>query len=193
MSNIEMSISMPLDGEGFFRRECPLCLKEFKILLKKEELGDIAQTGLASFMIDSQVEENDTEQNKDSETEFFCPYCKQQASKNSWWTQEQLAYINVFAKNILAKLVNEHLINPLRNLNRSTSGLQFKGEEMEQQEPWISPEANDMDTFDLPCCQRKIKIKDNWHNTVHCFFCGFPHKHRSDETQEGEKGTVQIK
>lgn len=189
MSNVEINITLPLDDEGFFRRECPLCHEEFKVLLKKEELGDIAQTGLASFMIDSQREENDTGQNKDSETEsLFCPYCGQQASKNSWWTQEQLAYINVFAKNILAKLVNEHLINPLkRNLDRSTSGLfslQFKGEEMEQQEPWISPEINDMEIFNLPCCERKIKIEDNWYSTVHCFFCGFPHKYKSNETNK---------
>ena len=37
-------------------------------------------------------------------------------------------------------------------------------------------EVNDMEVFDLPCCQRKIKIEENWAKVTHCFFCGFPYK-----------------
>jgi len=55
----------------------------------------------------------------------------------------------------------------------------FEANEMQQREAWISPERNDMTTFELPCCERKIKVQDNWPDTVHCFFCGFPHERTS--------------
>lgn len=185
MSEITKNISFPLDEDGFFRRECPFCHKEFKVKLEKEELADITQKGIDSFMTEPEEETTDLDENRDSETEFICPYCEQQAHSNSWWTQEQLAYIGVVAKNIMAKIVNEHLIRPLKRTfpKHSTDivSMRFEGKEMEQQEPWISPEINDMEIFDLPCCQRKIKIEDNWTSVVRCFFCGFPHERKNTE------------
>lgn len=180
MNEIRMNLSFPLDGDGFFRRECPFCYKDFKILLEKEELTDITQKGIDSFMIEMKKEVADLDDIEYSETEFTCPYCGQQAPNDSWWTQEQLAYVGIIAKNIMAKIVNENLIRPLkRTFQRPSSGMisiRFEGKEMKQQEPWISPETNDMEIFNLPCCQRKIKIEKNWQDTVYCFFCRFPYR-----------------
>jgi len=184
MGNIEINVSLPLDDDGYFRRECPFCRKEFKVMLTKEEMATIAQKGIDSFMSESN-EKTDSEQSDSEESYRFCPYCGQSAENDSWWTQEQLSYIGIFAKNIMANLVNEQLIRPLqRNFGQHRSGpfsLSFKGHEMEQQEPWISPETNDMDVFDLPCCNRKIKIEENTKAPMYCFFCGFPHE-RTDKT-----------
>jgi hypothetical protein len=179
MSDIEASVSFPLDDEGFFRRECPFCRNEFKVLLTKEELGSLAQEGIDSFMIEPQEKVNSKE-DVQGETGYFCPYCGQRAPEDSWWTQEQLAYVNMFAKNIIASIVDKNLIGPLKaNFGHRSSGpisTSFKGREMEQPEPWISPEVNDMDAFDLPCCHRKIKVQDSKTLCIHCFFCGFPHE-----------------
>jgi len=180
MSEIRRNLHFPIDDDGFFRRECPFCRKEFKVLLEKEELLDLAQKYLYSFMIERKEETKDLEDSERSETEFICPYCGQRASSDSWWTQEQVAYVGVVAKNIMPKRVNENLIRPLKKTfgkpNSGMISMRFEAKEMEQQELWISPEVNDMEIFDLPCCQRKIKIEDDWIGVVHCFFCGFPHK-----------------
>ena len=188
MSEIRINIPFSLDDEKFFRRECPFCRKEFKVLLEKEELTDLAQKGIDSFMIEAKEESIDLNESELLETEFTCPYCGQQAPSDSWWTQEQLAYVNIVVKNIMAKMINENLISPLkRNFQKPSSSMisiQFGGKEMEQQEPWISPEVNDMEIFNLPCCQRKIKIEDNWSGVVHCFFCGFPHELKNVETDD---------
>jgi hypothetical protein len=186
MSEIKMNLPFPLDDDGFFRRECPFCRKEFKVLLEKEELTDLAQKGIDSFMIETKEEKTDLDDSERSETEFICPYCGQRASSDSWWTQEQLAYVGIVAKNIMAKIVNENFIRPLkRTFQRPSFGIvsiRFEGKEVEQQEPWISPEVNDMEIFDLPCCQRKIKIEGGWEGVVYCFFCGFLHGHKNTET-----------
>lgn len=138
MGDTEVNVSFPLDDSGFFRRECPLCHKEFKVLLTKEELSTLAQERIDSFMIEPQ-EKADSDGGTQIEGEYFCPYCGQRATKDSWWTQEQLAYINIFAKNIAASLVNESLLRPLKRIfGHQSSGpisISFKGQEMEQQEP----------------------------------------------------------
>jgi len=176
---IEMSLSFPLDDDGFFRRECPLCYREFKVLMMEDELTSLAQEGLDSYMLEIQEEETDASE-EETEPEFTCPYCGQQAPRDNWWTQEQLAYIGVVAQNIIAKMVNEQLVRPLKRMSRKHSSglvsLQFRGKEMKQQEPWISPEVNDMEIFDLPCCHRKVKVDESWSSEVHCFFCGFPYE-----------------
>lgn len=147
MSEIRLNLSFPLDDDGFFRRECPLCCREFKILLEQQELTDLAQEGIGSYML-QESNETDAEDSEEQEDEFTCPYCGQRATRDSWWTQEQLAYVRVVGQNILAQMVNEQLIRPLKRMSsRHKSGpisLQFKGKEMKQQEPWISPEVNDM-------------------------------------------------
>jgi hypothetical protein len=180
VSEIEMSLSFPLDDDGFFRRECPLCHREFKVLLEENELPSLAQEGIGSYLLETQEEATGANENEETESEFTCPYCGQRAPRDSWWTQEQLAYIGAVAQNIIAKMVNEQLIRPLKRMSRRHSSglisLRFEGEEMKQQELWISPEVNDMEIFDLPCCYRRIKMDESWSSVVHCFFCGFPYE-----------------
>lgn len=175
MSDImEAKLTMPLD-EGFLRRECPYCALEFKVLVTEKELLTVEQKGLESFLVDEPEQpDEDTER-----TELHCPYCGQTAPQDAWWTKEQLAYATVVAKNIMAQIVNEQFIQPMnRQYGGSSSDLvsfSFKGQEMELEDPWISPETADMEVFDLPCCNRKLKLDEAWHKPVHCLYCGFLH------------------
>lgn len=172
MNEIRLSLSMPLDDDGYFRRECPLCCKEFKVLLEHDEMIDLAQHGVESYLLE-EPDGTATDKSQDEETQYTCPYCGQKASSDDWWTQEQLAYLHVICHNIVAQSLNEHFIRPMRRM--SNKYVKFKGYDMQQQEPWMSPEVNDMTIFELPCCERKIKIADEWTKEIHCFFCGFPH------------------
>jgi hypothetical protein len=177
MSNIEKTIALPLDEDGFFRRECPLCCKEFKILLSQEELTVLAQEGLDSFLLDKKDKAVDSDkEDGDDKKEYFCPYCGQQALYDQWWTKEQLAYVHVVAENIIASIMNESFINPLKSSLRGNSFIKFEAKELKQTEPWISPETNDMKVINLLCCQKKIKVEENWNQKTHCYFCGFPHQ-----------------
>lgn len=181
MSNIELKIEMPLDENRFFRRECPYCFREFKILINDDKM----LYGITQKLLDLYLIEEDNEERKDSNSEqqinYFCPYCGQQAGPDHWWTQEQLAYVSIYAKNIMAQIINEKLIGQLkRTFSKSSSNFisfRFEGREIEQQEPWISPESNDMEIFDLPCCQHKMKIKEGWSGKIYCYLCGFPFGH----------------
>jgi hypothetical protein len=180
MSDIQFNVSFPLDDDGFLRRECPLCNREFKVKPTTAELqSDTERT--AHALLAQEAESNpDAEGEEDSgPSERWCPYCGQQAPASSWWTQQQVAYLNVFARNVMARLVNEHFIRPMkRQFGGQRGGLvsiEFKGNEMDEQDPWISPEPNDMTRFALPCCERELKIENTSEIAIHCFFCGFQH------------------
>ena len=177
MSEIVKSIQIPLDEEGYLRRGCPFCMKEFKILPEKEELDNSTPKNVDNYMIE---EEEYDKEDESSENEFFCPYCGQRAPEGHWWTQEQLDHINTITQNIMADLINDNLINPLkRNFRGSSSdmiSMNFEGNEIEQENEWASSDLDDMEIFELPCCHTKIKIEDGWKDTVYCFFCGFPYK-----------------
>ena len=180
MSDIVQTVKFPLDDDGFVRRECPLCKKELKVLLKQKELADLSHIDTDSFLIEPEETPEQKESAEKLKTEYYCPYCGQKSADDKWWTQEQAAYINVYLENIIAKQINVGLIDPLeKSFGKSKSGpisIEFKGRKLEQRESWISPEVNDMEIFELPCCDRKIKVVDDWQNTTYCFFCGFPYK-----------------
>lgn len=177
MSDIVLSVSIPLDDSNFLRRECPHCIQEFKIQISEEELKNIATSGIQSYLTNDEIETSE-EPIEENEAKYYCPYCGQEAPVTSWWTKEQLAYLQVYAKNIMAKMVNEHLIKPLNRNSNNSSGMvsiSFKGEEMKYEEPWISEEVNDMSIIELPCCNKNIKILEEWTKNIFCFYCGFEH------------------
>ncbi|MHA2023241.1 MAG: hypothetical protein ACTSWQ_06235 [Candidatus Thorarchaeota archaeon] len=176
MSDIVLNVSIPLDDDRFLRRECPQCMQEFKVQMSPEDLRNLAEQGIESFLTD---DESDKTDDTEEITEFFCPYCGQVAPTTHWWTQEQLSYMQVYAKNIMAKIVNEQLIKPMKRSFAKSSGpisISFKSSEMEYEEPWISDEVNDMRVFDLPCCNEKLKVIEDWRKNVVCYYCGFKHE-----------------
>ena len=69
---MDIPISLPLDSEGFVRRECPHCVEQFKW-----------HHGAAN---------EEAEEHPDPDT-FYCPLCGQPAGTDSWWTQQQLDYM----------------------------------------------------------------------------------------------------
>lgn len=185
MSEKWIEVPIPLDS-GFLRRECPNCLREFKVLPTEDEIGDLFREFQESYLLKAESSSSGEDGDGESEGGFFCPYCGQPSGPDNWWTQEQLNYMMIFAKNVMARIVNEDFIQPLnRDLGRQSSGaigIRFEGHDLPYEDPWISPEDNDMKVFELPCCQRSLKIVEDWSGKVHCFFCGFPHRPSQTES-----------
>ena len=176
---IVRKISLPLDDEGFFRRQCSFCEKEFKIFLTKNELQDLEQDGIGSYLLPEGQRTDQNDASIDDDEHFFCPYCGEMAPQSDWWTQEQLAFFRVHAENYMAKIVNDKFIKPMkRKYGRPKKGFisfHLDAKEIKQKDAWISPEENDMSIIHLPCCTKKMKIDELGTKTVICFFCRFPH------------------
>lgn len=147
--SIEMSV--PLDDDGFLRRECPTCEREFKWFNSPEGEGEPIPMG-----------------------GYFCPYCRVQGPPDAWWTKEQLEH----AENRVARdIVGPELERMARDLKRSSrnSLLSFdvKHETPSELDPMVEP--NDMRRVDFACHPSEpLKVLEDWTRPVHCMICSKP-------------------
>lgn len=147
---MDVTISLPLDN-GFLRRECPTCGREFK-WWSHNAAGTPSDAESASF--------------------YFCPYCGAESDADSWWTQGQLA----FAEAAVPGRVVRHVADELDEVARKSSGglISFsveRGPEPGPPEPLFEP--NDMGVVEPPCHPNEpLKVVEDWSSPLHCLVCG---------------------
>jgi hypothetical protein len=122
-----MELSLPLDN-GFLRRECPNCRREFKW-----HHGPTSDRPLDAV-----------------EPEYYaCPYCGQQADNDAWWTREQSEVIQQAA---LAEVSGE-LDRSFRGMARKSrgGGIRIEYKASSTRAPLPLQETDDMATIASPC------------------------------------------
>jgi hypothetical protein len=141
-------ITVPLDGDGFLRRERPTCEGEFKWL----------------------PSEGETEGSTPDTAGYYCPYCGVQA-KEGWLTKAQ---VELARATVIQEVVDPMLDDFAHKLQSSSSGI-FKvtaSHEPSPQPPKLS-EPDDMRRVDFPCHPAEpIKVLEGWKDPVHCLICG---------------------
>lgn len=147
-----MEVSLPLDNDGFLRRECPHCEREFKW-----------HNGPAN---------EEAERQPPSET-FYCPLCGEPAGPDSWWTRAQLDLI----ENSSERFIGQQIGDMFKDLERSTRGnkfVTFKASNPDVPEP-ADPltEPDDMTIVASPChTWEPIKVPDDHEGPIYCLVCG---------------------
>jgi len=149
-----LSMSMPLDSEGFLRRECPTCEREFKWLPAEE----------------------DSEGTPSEDGGYYCPYCGVQAGTDTWLTQAQVQLAhNLIAREVLGPMV-ENLGREIGNVGRDSGGLtsaSMRYEAPDEMDPLT--EVDDMRRVDFECHPSEpLKVLDDWSKPVRCLICGQP-------------------
>ena len=146
---IKISVSNPLDDDGFLRRECPTCEQEFKWFNHDE--GD---------------------QNAQLVDHYYCPRCGEPAGLDRWWTPAQLEFAHRAAGPDLDRFVQD----PVPELFSGAKGAQFKGGrdfslEIPTPDPLIEP--NDMVIVEPPChTNEPLKVPEEATARIHCLVCG---------------------
>ena len=152
MSEIEISINFPLDSDGFLRRACPSCCREFKWLSDAYKVA-ASSTG-----------------------NVFCPYCGAPGGPNEWFTTEQLVYINEEVFDEVVRPSLENLAESFRQLGRSSGGaFKFTGNVENPQQRQAPPvfEPADMRQVTFNCHPSEpVKVEESWEKAVHCLSCG---------------------
>lgn len=149
-----LNISLPLDSDGFFRRECPYCERQLKWWYTPP---------------------SETSEATEQPEVYFCPYCHDAAPPSSWWTKEQIEYMQkVAAARVLGPELRRFGKN-LRNRSRSSRGsvnFEFTGSSSPSEPPsFIEPD--DMVRLDFPCHpEEPIKVESSWKDAAACPTCG---------------------
>jgi hypothetical protein len=152
-NEVTLGISVPLDSDGFLRRECPTCEGEFKWLPSGED---------------------DSQSTETPDGGYFCPYCAIQAPPDSWLTQAQAE----LAQNLVSREVVEPMLKDFtRDINRpgrrSRGLLRMSGRYDVPDALDPLTEADGMRRVDFDCHPTEpVKILDDWDGPVHCLICG---------------------
>lgn len=145
----EFAVSLPLDADGFLRRECPNCEREFKWLPSTD--SDLVP-----------------------EEGYCCPYCGQRASDDAWLTRGQRRVVEAAVdENVILPQLRQ-LQDSLAGLGAASGGLlEVKVEHDKPLRPGRLTEPNDMKRIVFECHPREpVKVLEEWTETVHCLICG---------------------
>ena len=156
-------LSIPLDPEGFFRRQCPDCRREFK--LRWTELdGSLILRHLGTAIPFA----NGDEVAQDSP--LICPYCAHREQAVSFFTAAQRAHLAKRAESLVAEIRFEQL----RHVERSLADNPYPTFLAIPPEPFhgtLEPDPDDMRVILLPCCSEEIKVGEGWDDSLCCPFC----------------------
>lgn len=142
------SIEVPMDDDGFIRRECPNCEHEFKW-----HSGPTDDRPLGE--IDPSV--------------YFCPLCGESALTDQWWTQTQVE----FQQQFIMSHLHEEVEHGLKDAFRGMKGWTYKPGRNDEPTPASLTEPNDMLIIQPPCHPwEPLKIPNDHLGPVHCLICG---------------------
>jgi hypothetical protein len=170
MGEKTISTTLPLDSDGFLRRECPSCKRQFKWRPSQAQTTNASEGDLEfPARLDQEPDENHTPEF------YYCPYCAEPAAPGAWWTKEQIEYGTALVK---AEILGPHL----RDLAHSLHGLDRPGgiisvrvnmnmPDITRPEPLMEPD--DMVRVDYPCHPGEpLKVEESWAGEVSCLVCG---------------------
>jgi len=151
MNERSTEMSVPLDSDGFLRRECPTCEREFKWFNSPEGEGEPVPDG-----------------------GYYCPYCAIQAPADAWLTKAQ---VELAQNTVMRELVGPELEKMARDLRGASRGglisFDIKYDRPRALDPFV--EADDMRRVDFECHPTEpVKVLDDWRDAVHCLICSQP-------------------
>lgn len=155
MGELSIPMSLPLDADGFLRRECPNCKREFK--WRHITADEEALVVESSAPVDA----------------YYCPYCYEPSPPDAWWTREQLDYAKQMA---MAEVLGPSLRRFQRQIRRmNTPGglVRVDANISSPSRPEPLSEQNDMVRVDFPCHpEEPVKVEEGWDGEVACLTCG---------------------
>lgn len=154
---MEIPFEIPLDSDGYLRRQCPRCERCFK--WRPENEGD----------------EGDEGEQTAQTVLYHCPYCAEESASDQWWTDEQVDYAQGLAAIEAMRMIEKTLGPAADRINRSSGMVK-----MDLDVPRVTPpaplfEPDDMIAVQPPCHPAEpLKVLEDWDDEIHCLICGRP-------------------
>jgi hypothetical protein len=145
---MEVQVSFDPDADGFLRRECPHCEREFK------------------WFAGETTDRPDDFEDPDA---YYCPYCGQEAQHDAWFTQRQLEHAEEVATAAAYELASTELEDAFRGVRNVT----YKSDSSVEPPPVAFVDPPDMLMVASPCHPfEPIKVTEDWASPLHCLVCG---------------------
>lgn len=161
-------VELPLDRQGFLRRECRKCKLPFKVRGTRLD-GLLVLRHLAREV----PHQNDHEASWLDVTRF-CPYCATPACDDAWLTFGQREFLDARAESYGQELRYEILSHVRRTLSANPYHT-FVAVKPSRGKRELAAEPDDLYAVPLLCCSERIKVVDTWAGPITCFYCGLAH------------------
>jgi hypothetical protein len=147
---MEISVPVPLDSDGFMRRECPACEQEFKW-----HYGPANEEAEQASAVNS----------------YFCPLCGRPAVADQWLTRAQVDLIQGTAMPAFMRRAQEMISDELRGSKFFTFKPSTGSDVPDAPLPLTEPD--DMKIVTSPCHgYEPVKVPENAAPPFHCLICG---------------------
>jgi hypothetical protein len=151
---MEIGISLPLDNDGFLRRQCPHCNAQFKL-----------HNGPA----------NEEAEVVDTPAAHHCPRCGRPAEPDRWFTDEQVEYIDGVATPAVTRYADDLLRDAFKGINSKYLKVEMTGHLDAPDKPVALVEPDDMMIVVSPChSYEPVKVPEGTEGALHCLICGTP-------------------
>lgn len=144
MSDEKISISIPLDEDGFLELQCPFCNEVFRL-------------------------DNDEVQSDDV-LGIFCPNCGLTGELNDFYTDDVIESAQIAAMNLAKEMLNESF----KKMEKKSGGFFKVKEKLKTEpEKIIFLKNKDVEPMFFTCCEKSAKVSFNLkENGAYCPYCG---------------------
>jgi hypothetical protein len=147
---MDIPIALPLDSDGFLRRECPKCERQFKWHEGPTE--------------DRPHDWNDP-------PVYWCPLCGQASEHDQFFTQGQVDFMEESAAGAAIEMAASELEKALRGVRGLSYKKSGRNDDTEPPTPLVEPD--DMLQLKSPCHPwEPVKIPDSSSAPYYCLACG---------------------
>lgn len=179
---MQFSISFSTDRDGFWRRTCPSCSRDFKTDYGEINLTSVLAPQFRRMECEIGVSLALEETEETSGMQFACPYCGHESPHGEMLTSEAIQYMHRFLiREIAIPKFNQAISRGLSSGNgsRKKSGGIFSislehHRSLRPCRPIHGPEPPDMKIVEFLCCERKAKIAKRWYSLEKCIYCQTP-------------------
>lgn len=149
---VSFTYELPVDSDGFLRRECPTCSQEFKW-----------HSGPA----------NEEAELHPEATIYYCPLCGDSALKDQWFTPAQATFIQGHADAAAMQRLDEELSGLFRGMSSKHVKIKQTGRLDVPDLPDPLVEVDDMVIVLSPChSYEPVKVPDDHTGPLYCLVCG---------------------
>ena len=172
--------SYSLDRKNFFRRACPKCGLEFKTKAEPGEIASILQPAFRQMGLEIGETPESDEDRDDVKSCLICPYCGEQTETCDFLTQDFKRCLERFVyREVMLPQINSMFEGLADSIGHQKNGGGFLSIELSMEfnrslnppRPISGPEPPDMKIVKLLCCNKEIKILENWNCGIYCPYC----------------------
>ena len=179
-STIQFDLSVSPDRDGFLRRNCSSCGRDFKTEIDPADFAWALSAQIRRVSLEIGVEPAEIAEDVD-QASVTCPYCLYSAESSEMHTEETIEYLKRFAyRDYALPMLNRMFSDFADSLTGGSGSGGFISISISVDHnklplpprPLHGPEPGDMKIVEFLCCGKKAKVAETWTEVSVCMFCG---------------------